>query len=290
MRDFCTPANEYANNALPLSYSNIDSLLKKDTLLSHFISQQDILIANATGTLSLIQKMLVSSTDSSIQGQVSYLDNNEQIQQRLLLFRTEIDAVSAELDCEAKRTMQISSYLGNMNKKRNAKLTVGAILAGSVSTIAPVFVTSKIPQNVVLISSGTIAAGLGLLTLNAGGKKVRLVHYRNLLRDIWFTPKSSTIYPPGIWYILNESKLNNAEQISKTQMIKMRWLKFELNNSADSDMENLLFKDGGIYNQDNLDLRVTMLNELQSVIRSINQYLQNFIFDLNNITRKVQIH
>ncbi|MDB5200376.1 MAG: hypothetical protein JWO92_2339, partial [Chitinophagaceae bacterium] len=55
-------------------------------------------------------------------------------------------------------------------------------------------------------------------------------------------------------------------------------------------IENLLFKDGGIYNQDNLDLRVTMLNELQSAIRSINQDLQSFVFDLNNIKRKVQVN
>ena len=157
MRDFCTPAIEYNYNTTPFPYANIDSLLKKDTILSgRFISEQDILMANATGTLSLIRNMLGSSGDSSIQGQITYLDYNQQIQRCLLLLRTEIDGISAELDCEAGRLKQLSAYLEDINKKKNTKLTVGAILAGSVSTIAPVFVTMKTPQNVILISSGVI--------------------------------------------------------------------------------------------------------------------------------------
>jgi hypothetical protein len=186
--------------------------------------------------------------------------------------------------------MQISSYLGDINRKKNTKLTVGAILAGSVSTISPVFVTKKTPQNVILISSGVIAAGLGILTLNPAGKKVKLIHSRNLLNDIWFATKQSTIYPPDIWYILNEPKLSNTPQVSKAEVVKKRWLKFELNNSIDSSMENLLFKDGGIYDQGNLDLRVKMLNELGSAIRSINQNLQSFVFNLNTISGKVDGH
>jgi hypothetical protein len=288
-RDFCTPAIEYNYDTSAFPSVNTDSLLRKDTLLGRFITEQDILIANATGTLSLIRNMLVSSGDSSIQGQITYLENSEQIQRCLLLIRTEIDAISAELDCEAGRIKQISSYLGEINKKRNTKLTVGAILAGSMSTIAPVFVTSKTPQNAILISSGIISAGLGILTLNAVGKKVRLMHYRNLLEDIWFGPKKSTTYPPDIWYILNEPKLSSARHVSKARVVKTRWLKFELNNSIDSSMENLLFRDGGIYNEDNLDLRVTMLNEVQSAIRSINENLQSFVFNLNNISSKARL-
>jgi len=289
MHDFCTPANEYNYNSSSFSYPNSDSLLKKDSLLSRFISEQDFLMANASGTLSLIRNMLVSSGNYSIEERLSYLNYKEQIQRRLLLMRTEIDAVSAELDCEAGRIKQISSYLGDINKKKNTKLTVGAILAGSVSTIAPVFVTKKTPQDVILVSSGIISGGLGILTLNAGGKKVRLMHYRNLLEDIWFAPQKSTIYPPDLWYILNEPKLSNRPQVSKAQVLKTRWLKFELNNSIDSSMENLLFRNGGIYNEDNLNLRVTMLTELQSAVKSIYQNLESFVFTLDNIERRIQL-
>ncbi|MEO6289369.1 MAG: hypothetical protein ABIO76_05590, partial [Ginsengibacter sp.] len=93
------------------------------------------------------------------------------------------------------------------------------------------------------------------------------------MEDIWFAPKKSNYYSPALWYILNEPKLSNTKQLSKAQIAKTRWLKFELNGTIDKNMEDLLFKDGGIYNQGSLDLRGTMLNELQTAITSVNQNL-----------------
>jgi hypothetical protein len=246
-------------------------------------------MANATATLSFIRDMHGSLMDSSVHGQLIYLGVNEQIQRSLLLFRTEADAISAELDCEAGRLKQLSSYLDNINKKRNTKLTVGAILAGVVSTIAPVIVKKQTPQNTIVISSGVLSAGLGILILNPHGKKIKLMHVRNLLEDIWFASKNSNIYPPGIWYALNEPRLSNTPQFSKVQVIRMRWMKFELNNDIDSSLENLLFREGGIYNEDNLNLRIIMLSELQSAVKSINQNLQSFIIKLNTISRRAML-
>ena len=286
MNDFCTPAAPYNYDTSFFLYWDTDSLLRNETLLSSILSEQDILMANATGTLSFIRNMLGSSMDSTVRGQLVYFRVNEQIQRSLLLFRTEIDAISAELDCEERRLKQFSSYLENINDKRNKKLTVGAILAGAVSTIAPVIVTKKTPQNTIIISSGIISAGFGVLTLNPHGKKLKLVQFRNLLEDIWFAPKKSNIYPPDIWYALNEPKLSNTRRFSKVQVVRMRWMKFELNNAIDSSLENLLFREGGVYNEDNLNLRIIMLSELQSAIKSINQDLVNFIINLNKISRR----
>jgi len=288
MNDFCTPATPYNYDTSSFSYWDTDSLLRNDTL-GGILSQQDMLMANATGTLSFIRNMLGSSMDSTMRGQLVYFRINEQIQRSLLFFRTEIDAISAELDCETGRLKQLSSYLENINKKRNTKLTVGAILAGAVSAIAPVIVTKQTPQNIIVISSGVISAGLGVLTLNPHGKKLKLVHVRNLLEDIWFGPEKSDIYPPGVWYALNEPKLSNTRQFSKVQVVRMRWMKFELNNVIDSSLEKLLFREGGIYNEDNLNLRIKMLSELQSAIRSINQDLLNFIIKLNTISRRAML-
>ena len=213
---------------------------------------------------------------------------SQEIQKLLQPLKVEIASLTSELDCEAYRVSQLSSYLGSLNTKRNVKFTAGAILAGAVSTILPVFVTSKTPQNIILIGSGVAAAGLGIFTLNPGGKKVRLLHDRNLLEDIWFATNESNHYSPALWYILNESKLSNTPQLSKAQIIKIRWLKFELDGSIDNNVEQLLFRNGGIYNQGNLDLRVTMLNELQVIIKSIDQNLISFVFDVSNLLPKIR--
>ena len=289
MHDFCTPATSYNYDTSSFPYWDTDSLLRNDTLLSSILSEQDILMANATATLSFIRDMHGSSMDSSVRGQLVYFRINEQIQRSLLLFRTEVDAISAELDCEEGRLKQLSSYLENINNKKNKKLTVGAILAGAISAIAPVIVTKQTPQTTIIISSGVLSAGLSVLTLNSHGKKIKLIHVRNLLEDIWFAPKKSNIYPPGIWYILNEPGLSNNRQFSKIQVVRMRWMKFEFNNSIDSSLENLLFREGGIYNEDNLNLRIIMLSELQSAIKSINQDLLNFIINLNIISGRAML-
>jgi hypothetical protein len=213
--DFCVAPAFYNYDTIDLMYRNTDSILTNNSSLVGVLSDQDVLIANATGTLSIIKNIMNSPRDSSMHGRLLSFEYGQEIQKLLQPLRTEIESLSFELDCEAHRIGQLSSYIGGLNTKRNTKLTVGAILAGAVSTILSVFVTSKTPQNIILIGSGTIAAGLGVITLNPRGKEVRLMHNRNLLEDLWFAPPKSKDYSPALWYILNEPKLSTTPQLSK---------------------------------------------------------------------------
>ncbi len=286
--DFCVaPVSSNYDTLSSISW-NSDSVLTNNSSLARYVTEQDVLIANATGSLPVIKNMMNYMGDSSMHSRMLVFEYSQEIQKLLQPLKVEIASLTSELDCEAYRVSQLSSYLGSLNTKRNVKFTAGAILAGAVSTILPVFVTSKTPQNIILIGSGVAAAGLGILTLNPGGKKVRLLHDRNLLEDIWFATNESNHYSPALWYILNEPKLSNTPQLSKAQIIKTRWLKFELDGSIDNNVEQLLFRNGGIYNQGNLDLRVTMLNELQVIIKSIDQNLISFVFDVSNLLPKIR--
>jgi len=132
-------------------------------------------------------------------------------------------------------------------------------------------------QNSVVVSGGVASVGLSLLTLNPAGKKVRMTHYINLLGDIWYQPKKSTIYSAQLWFILTSKKLSNNQMYSKVENIKMRWLKFELNNSIDRSTETLLFGQGGLYTEDNLNLRTAMLNEVQAAVQSVNEDLLSIL-------------
>src|ERR1700740_1858713 len=139
MRDFCAPVVDHADSVLLTTYMDTSFFLEKDTRLGSFLSSQDILMARATGTVSMVKNMLASRLDTSLEGRLAFLNYDQQIQRNLFIVRSQIDAISAELDCEAGRTRELANYLGDIGKKRNTKLTVGAILAGSVSTMAPVF-------------------------------------------------------------------------------------------------------------------------------------------------------
>jgi hypothetical protein len=98
---------------------------------------------------------------------------------------------------------------------------------------------------------------------------------------VWFASVKSTDYPDGLWYILSNPKFSNARQLSKVQLIKMRWSKFELNDSVNKETENLFFGTGGIFDQDELEVRVSMLSELIAEVNTINADLDNFEYDLN---------
>jgi len=280
---YCAPTISYGHNTAYLPLANTDSILANSKELALHMSEHDILMANATGTLALANQLLMAKSDQSVSGKIRQLEISDRIQNHLLLLTTEISGVSAELDCEGERADLFANYLDNLNDKKTARLTGASIVIGALATVAAVAVSNNAAQNSISITGGLISAGLGILTIKPSGKKIKYIHDRNVLEDIWFEPKNSSIYSPFIWYILTEKHFSNSQQEPLVQTIKGRWKKFELDNDRDNNTIRLLFKSGGIYDADELHTRATMLNQLQSTIRSINQDMQGLISALNQI-------
>ncbi|MEO8415747.1 MAG: hypothetical protein ABI472_18935 [Ginsengibacter sp.] len=286
-QDFCVSPSTGDYSGLPAIVQNLDSLFEQAAKLQPFLSKQGILTANASGTMQLIINLVELGRDSPIIAERLFLAYTIEIQKNISLVKSEIDAVSSELQCESFRTRQLSAYLGNLNAKINSRLTVGAIAVGSLTTILPVLLTGKISTYVVGIGGGLLSAGLGIATLKTSRYTLKMVTDRNLLENIWNGDSSKLIYPPQLWYYLNEPGFGNSPQKSIVQVLKMRWLKFDLNNSLDNTTAKLLFGNGGIFNQDNLDLRATMLTELAAEVNSMTQYLDNLNYKINTIKLQV---
>ncbi len=282
-QDFCVSTSTGDCSGLPAIVQNIDSLFGSEAKLQAFLSKQDILMANVSGTMRLINNLVELGKDSSRFAERLFLAYTIEIQKNISLVKSEIDAVSSELQCESFRTRQLSAYLGNLNAKINSRLTVGAIAVGSLTTILPVLLTGKTSTYVIGIGGGLLAAGLGVATLKSSRYTLKMVTHRNLLENIWYGDSSKLIYPPQLWYYLNEPGFGNSPQKSIVQVLKMRWLKFDLNNSLDVTKANLFFGNGGIFNQDNLDLRATMLTELAVEVNSMTQHLDNLVYKINRI-------
>lgn len=280
---YCAPTGLYSYNPDFLPLTNTDSVLANSKALSAKMSTHDILMANATGTLSLANQLLAAKSDSSVKGRLKLLEISGRIQNHLLLLTTEISGISAELDCEGERADLFANYLDNINDKKTARLTGASIVIGALATVAAVAVSNNSAQNVISITGGLVSAGLGILTIKPAGKKINYVHDRNVLEDIWFEPEKSSVYSPFIWYILKEKHFSNSQKEPLVQTIKARWKKFELDKDMDDKTVQLLFKKGGVYDADKLHTRATMLNQLQSTIRSINQDMQGLISALNLI-------
>lgn len=268
---YCAPAVPYRYNPSFAPLQNTDSLLHTGADMP----VHEILVANATGILPLLRQLKVADLDTTLSGKIKTMEIRSQIQHRLLLATTEIAGVAAELDCEGERADQLARYLDDFNSKRNTRLTVASLVTGAVTTVATALISSKGAQNTVAISGGLITAGLGVLTINPAGKKMKLQHPRNVLKDIWDTPDTSAIYSPFIWYVLNEKRFSNSGKLSLAESIKQRWKEFDLQDKGSPKEVQLFFGTGGIYTADDLHTRAAMINELQSTIRSVNQDLQS---------------
>ncbi|MEO6315241.1 MAG: hypothetical protein ABIU63_08350 [Chitinophagaceae bacterium] len=282
-RDFCEPAPAERFIFPNISPQVAPRSLQEDSILAGFLSAQDSIIANATGTVPLILSLLTHARDSSLNGKLLFQISSNKIHEKIQSIRIAMDALLAELDCEATRTREISSYLAKLSKRTNSMVIAASITAGAVTTIAPVFITGKSAQNGIAVGTGSLSVALAVISLHPFAKKVKLFHYRNLLSDIWYQPRYSTIYRPEIWYLLTNDQLSNIKCVSRAQIVKTRWLKFYLDNNLDQPTEKLLFQNGGIYDTGNLDLRASMLNELQFSIRSINQNFQHFITTIESV-------
>ncbi|HET7000781.1 MAG TPA: hypothetical protein VFI33_05720 [Puia sp.] len=284
--DFCMPAAGTNYGDMYTVNLMSDSVLQSDTLMPGFFHERDILIANASGTLPYIkslQLLAANPVDNNRSSAMAYFSN---VEKGLASMRTQTESILSELECELFRTRQLYIQLRNLNSKKNDRLTAEAIVIGSAANITPVFITQKSPQNILVVGSSVVSAGLSLSTLRTSVGKIKLTFLRNLLSDVWFAPAKSTDYPAGLWYILNSPKFSNTRQLSKVQLIKMRWLKFELNGSVSKDTEKLFFGTGGIFNQDELEVRVSMIAELMAEVNTVNVDLDNFEYDLNHFREK----
>jgi hypothetical protein len=283
---YCAPAASYTYDNTYLPIHNIDSLLQNNPELKDILNDHDILMANAIGILPHMQKLMMLKKDSSVHGTLLAQHALTAVQNRLLMASAEIEGIAAELDCEGERADQLANYLDGINRKRNTVLTGASIILGAAVTIAAVAVSNNDTQDAVSLSGGLAAAGLGALLLDTSGKEIELIFSRNILSDIWFQPSHSEIYSPFTWYVLNEKNFSNSHTVSLLQSIKNRWITFELGNKIPDKAIALYFKQGGLYNADRLHTRESMLNQLQSTIRSIHQDMQSLIMALDKFSSK----
>jgi hypothetical protein len=280
--DYCAPALQYTYNPAYLPRPDIDSILLIDTSLARRYTRHDLLMANATGVLPLLQELNrlekgVPTADVRLEQAIK----RQQIQQRLSLASTELSSFAAELDCEGERADQLATYLDQKDTWRIRRLTIFSVVVGAITTVATALIEADNATRIVGISGGLVSATAGGLAAFSSNKTVYFAHKRNLLADLWYQPKQSSIYPPLIWYVLNEKSFSNSGQTSISHNTRQRWQGFVLTGTA-KDQQELYFGSGGHYQADDLHTRANMLNQLQSSVRSINQDLQGLMLSLAN--------
>ena len=280
---YCKAPYHYNYDKKLPSY-NSDSIINENKDLKDKFSDQSILILNALGTIDEVEKIVELKKDSSLESRVKVLELKNSINSKITIAMTELDAVAAEVDCEGERVGQMANYVDNLNDNKNNKLIIYSIVAGAAASVAGGIIKSDGWGSAVDITGGVLGAGLGFATLNPKGKKVEFIHDRNILRDIWTQKLESENFPPFVWYMYTEKKFSNyTGGLSIIENIKKRWLQLNFDNNIDEANKSVNFQNGGEYLADDLHNRTSMLNQMQSATRTINQNINYLLLDLDKL-------
>lgn len=283
---YCKAPFKYNYNKNLPSY-NADSILMANKSLKNHFTDQSILILNAINSVDDVNEIIRLKGDSSVQAQLDILHLRSHIDSKMTIALTELDAVAAEFDCEGERVGQIASYVDDLNDRRMNRLVIYSILIGGAASIASGTIKDDKAGSAVDIGAGIAGAALGFLTLKPKSEKVEFIHKRNLLRDIWNEKLESENFPPFVWYMYTEEKFfSNSGDLSTIKNIKEKWLQFNFHNDFEEANASILFNDGGMYNADDLHNRTSMLNQMQSATRTINQSINYLLLDLDKLINK----
>lgn len=288
-QNILTLKDSYCKAPLQYNYSqkipsyNSDSIITANQKLKRYFSDQSILILNALESIDEAEKIIDLKKDSTLKSQLRVVQLKTKINSKISIALTELDAVAAEFDCEGERVAQMANYVDNMNDNRNNKLILFSIITGAVTSVAGGVIKDNGVENAVNIGGGLLGAGLGLATFNPKGKKVEFIHGRNLLRDIWEQKLLSKNFPPFIWYMYTEKKFTGNREHSIIENMKQRWIQYQFDSDENTANQSVNFGNGGLYRSSDLHNRASMLNQMQSATRTINQNINYLLLDLDKV-------
>lgn len=288
-QNILTLKDSYCKAPLQYNYSqkvpsyNSDSIVNANQKLKQYFSDQSILILNALESIDEAEKIIELKKDSTLKSQLRVVQLKTKINSKISIALTELDAVAAEFDCEGERVAQMANYVDNINSNRNNRLILFSIITGAVTSVAGGVIKDNGVENAVNIGGGLLGAGLGLATFNPKGKKVEFIHERNLLREIWEQKLQSKNFPPFIWYMYTEKKFTGNRQHSIIENMKQRWIQYQFDSDENAANRSVNFGNGGLYRSSDLHNRASMLNQMQSATRTINQNINYLLLDLDKV-------
>lgn len=263
--------------------------LKINTLLESNISRKSLNIANAIGIIDHLTTYAILKENKSktipIDHKLNLISLRQDIFQKINNASLIVSAVSSEMDCEEERTSQIANFLEGKQDDLESKLTIGAIVVGASGAIATGgTIDNERLSNSIGIGTGITEASLGLLML-FNKRKIDFFHERNALKDVWLGSKTSSNFPPFIWYYLNYADPKDLENKSVREQIIEKWKSFGQIDEGDKPQkaDQLYFGKGGSYSADQLNNRADMYDQVESHINLLKQELMALSLEIEKL-------
>lgn len=278
------PDYQYDESELPQSFREKPI----STILSDIFSEESLRIMRAIQVEEEIEAFVLGVQDSAvnIEQQLNLLMQMEAILWKLQQASLEVSATAAEIDCEEERAEQIAGYLLNSQSSRETRLTVAAISIGAVGALSAVAFLSAGNElaaewiGITTALSEVVLAGFIFFQKT----NVMFYHQRNHLAEMWKGNKTSSLFPPSVWYYLNGGSSISREGLTLREELVARWKRFNRFDKETNQKEiDLYFGEGGKYAAEQLANRSNLLDQVESFVALMKQDLSVLMRELNSL-------
>lgn len=261
--------------------------IKHDTFVSPLtkkrFTQRARSVAADMGILSLLNQFCgVENKNLKIkQDTVEALFIRESIFERVSLAFLEVSSVLNEIECEQDRAIELKNFLQAKTDQKVRKLTFLSIMAGAVSTaLGSTLTLSEADQPLIeaAVSGGAALSAYWAIRTFAVKASISFNHRKNQLRDIWTNPEISDIFPPMVWQFIRRELDESEETPVVREIIIERWQELGLLGEKGSKVwekrTGLFFGSGGLYSLEEAELRISLLDLLETEINIMKQELK----------------
>jgi|SRR5579884_46053 len=257
---------------------------------------ESIHAAHAIDALPLLQD-IAASEQPVLEGRELLERRRERLRQelsnRVLLSLLQLGSVLSEIVCEAERADQLADRLEEREEHYARVLTVLAVVTAGVAGLvggAVAIANESVAEGIVGVVGGVVSTAFGSAAL-IQHKTLDFKHPRNLLRDIWEGPRTSTLYPPAVWRFLNRPLEEDPRATLRTAIIA-RWRRDgrlgEPGSKLEAHRTQILFAAGGRYDVEDFRARAQMLDMLEAQIGLMHQYLERLLEEVLARTHAAQ--
>ncbi|QKZ14180.1 hypothetical protein [Spirosoma sp. KUDC1026] len=264
----------------------------EETLLRGRYGPRALRMAQAVGLIPLLTqltKLEAEETGAGSTPSTAYLTVRQRISDQLQLATADIATASALLDCDTKRATLTATLLTRRENIREKRMTISAITIGAVAIIGASILNlheEHVTADWLHVAGGVGEGALGVLALRQKPPRIAYSHVRNPLREIWERPKldmtgqdktvRSTLFAPLVWYYLNQPRVGKRQTV--VTELREHWEVLTSLNAAGKRAKKPhhevdYFGAGDDYDAEALTLRATMLGELETEIKLMNNDL-----------------
>ncbi len=244
-------------------------------------SSTAIHIADVTELLPLLNRM--ARLEVAQAGHIDVEPVRRKLITRLQLATLEVSGLVAEIECEVQRADEVQDRLKDVQTTRMSFQTTLGVIFGGLANILAGGLGMAVGGDAGHIASVSAGALEVLFGTSANFTKVRqdFSHPHNHLAPVWGNSPPLEFFSPRVWRFLTEPGSRELGGHSLRDVMLQTWQEEgklgESGSLREKERKELLFGAGGIYDNEQLHVRETMLRQLESSIQLMHQELETLL-------------